>query len=347
MAHGQSHYASNIISNSHPFHSKWVDPPIPEIQQFQYFTLKIQGQGHGWGQSWKSRHGSNILSIHIPFVPCQSAIPFLRYDFFKIWPSKSKVMVMVEVKVENHKVGVTSLTSLSFHVNRLFQSRDIKFSKFDLENPRWRWNDYDIAQLQVWTIPYNFEWYKSIQQLQRYGFHKVWPKCCLIWQAFLGHGQAHMGQMTMTVHNYRSTSTYNFTELGMEKICQAVTEIWVLQVWQAPARPVTTIHLQPRRLRGKNRTKRMQDVMYMAWRVPNKVYYRPTDMFNHRTLDDTLNCSIILFIHLSLSATVLSFKQPSSVTHNIVLIFIFIFSVCRSLGQLICLQKCCRLQYCG
>ena len=160
MAQGQSHCASNIISNSHPFHSKWVDPHIPVLQQFQYFTFKIQGEGHGWGQSLKSQCESNIISTHIPFVPCQSAIPFLRYDlkikgqghgwgeswksqhwsyilsthiplipcqsaipflsyaFFKIWPWKSKVMVMVEVKVESHKVGVTSyqLTSLSFHV---------------------------------------------------------------------------------------------------------------------------------------------------------------------------------------------------------------------------------------
>ena len=86
VARGQSHCASNIISNSHPFHSKWVKPPNPELQQFQYSTLKIQGQGHGWGQSLKSQCESNILSTHIPFVPCQSAIPFLRYDFFKIWP---------------------------------------------------------------------------------------------------------------------------------------------------------------------------------------------------------------------------------------------------------------------
>ena len=35
--------------------------------------------------------GLNILSIHIPFVPCQSALPFLRYSIFKIWPWKSKV----------------------------------------------------------------------------------------------------------------------------------------------------------------------------------------------------------------------------------------------------------------
>ena len=114
--------------------------PIPEIRLFKNLTLKIQGQGHGWGESWKSQHGSNILSTHIPLIPCQSAILFLRYDFFKIWPWKSKVKVMIEVKVESHKVGVTSyrLTSLSFIVNRPSHSWDTAFSKFDLENPRSR-----------------------------------------------------------------------------------------------------------------------------------------------------------------------------------------------------------------
>ena len=117
-----------------------IGHPIPEIRLFQNLTLKIQGQGHGLGQSWKSQSGCNILSTCIPFVLCQSAIPFLRYDFFKIWPWKSKVKVMGEVKVESHKVGVTSyrLTSLSFHVNRPSHSWDTAFSKFDLENPRSR-----------------------------------------------------------------------------------------------------------------------------------------------------------------------------------------------------------------
>ena len=101
MAQGQSHCASNIISNSHPFHSTWVDPPIPKLQQFQYLTLKIQGQGHGWGQSLKSQCESNILSTHIPFVPCQLAIPFLRFYFFKIWPWKSKVKVMEHWKSQH------------------------------------------------------------------------------------------------------------------------------------------------------------------------------------------------------------------------------------------------------
>ena len=135
VAQGQSHCASNIISNSHLLHSKWVDPPIPKLQQLQYLTLKIQGQGHGWGQSLKSQCESNILSTHIPFIPCQSAIPFLRYAFFKIWPWKSKVKVMEEVNIESHNMGPTfcRLKSLSFHVNRPSHSWDTDFFKI------WPW----------------------------------------------------------------------------------------------------------------------------------------------------------------------------------------------------------------
>ena len=83
VAQGQPHCSSNIISNSQPFHSMWVNPPISEIQQFQNLTLKIQGKGHWWGQSSKSQHGSNIISIQIPFFPCQSTLPFLWQEFFK------------------------------------------------------------------------------------------------------------------------------------------------------------------------------------------------------------------------------------------------------------------------
>ena len=85
-----------------------IGHPIPEIWLFQNLTSKIQGQGHGWGECWKSQSGCNILSIHIAFVPCQSALPFLRYSIFKIWPWKSKVKVMGEVDIGSHKVDVTS-----------------------------------------------------------------------------------------------------------------------------------------------------------------------------------------------------------------------------------------------
>ena len=136
--------------DSHPFWSMSIGPAIPEIQHFQNLTLKIQGQGLGWGERWKSQSGCNILSTHIPFVPCQSGITFLSYDFFKIWPWKSRVKVMSEVTVQSHNVGLTSyrFASLSFYVNRPSHSWDTAFSKFDLENPRSGSNDHDVAQQQ-------------------------------------------------------------------------------------------------------------------------------------------------------------------------------------------------------
>ena len=122
--------------DSHPFRSMSIGHPVSELWLFQNLTLKIKGQGHGWGHSSKSQGGSNILSTHIPFVPCQSGIPLLSYDFFKIWPWNSRVKVMGKVTVQSHNVGLTSyrLTSLSFHVNQPSHSWVMTFSKFDLEN---------------------------------------------------------------------------------------------------------------------------------------------------------------------------------------------------------------------
>ena len=128
-----------------------IEHPVPELWLFQNLTLKIKGQGHGWGHSSKSQGGSNILSTHIPFVPCQSGIPLLSYDFFKIWPSNSRIKVMGEVRVQSHNVGLTSyqLTPLLFHVNRPSHSWNTPFSKFDLENQGSRSNDPNVAELQV------------------------------------------------------------------------------------------------------------------------------------------------------------------------------------------------------
>ena len=46
-----------------------------------------------------------------------------------------------------------------------------------------------------------------------------------------------MGQMGKWPWRCTTTGLDNSTELRMEKIHQAVTEIWVPQVWQPPARP--------------------------------------------------------------------------------------------------------------
>ena len=132
----ESHNMGWTLSQLTFFRSMAIGHPIPELRLFQNLTLKIIVQGHGWGQSSKSQCGTNILSTHIPLVPCQSAHPFLRYSIFKIWPWKSKV----EIIVPGHKVEITpyQLISLSFHVDQLSHSWDRAISKFDLENSRSR-----------------------------------------------------------------------------------------------------------------------------------------------------------------------------------------------------------------
>ena len=109
-----------------------IHPLIPMIELFLNLTFKIQGQSH----SSRSQNRNNILSTHIPLVPCQSALPFPRYSVFKIWPSKSKVKVIAQ----GHKVGITPyrLTSLLFHVDRPCHSWDTAVSKFAVENSRSR-----------------------------------------------------------------------------------------------------------------------------------------------------------------------------------------------------------------
>ena len=115
----RSHNRYNILSTHIPFIPCWSALPFLRCSYLKKLTLKIQGQGHGWGQSSKSQCESNILLTHIPLLPCQSGIPLLSYSFFKIWPWKSTVKVMDEVTVQSHNVGLAYylLTSLSFLVN--------------------------------------------------------------------------------------------------------------------------------------------------------------------------------------------------------------------------------------
>ena len=63
---------------------------------------KFDLENHGWGNNSKSQCGSNILSTHIPFVPCQSALPFLSYDFFSKFDleiRRSRLWVRSQFKV--------------------------------------------------------------------------------------------------------------------------------------------------------------------------------------------------------------------------------------------------------
>ena len=53
----------------------------------------------------RSRSGSNFLSTHIHFFPCESTLPFLRYGCFKIWPWKFNVKVRLEVKGQGTRLA--------------------------------------------------------------------------------------------------------------------------------------------------------------------------------------------------------------------------------------------------
>ena len=110
-----------------------------------------------WGHSSKSQCGS-IDSHSLR----KSALPFLSYSIFKIWPWKPRVKV------------------------------------------KWPWCCTTTGLQQ------NFKWYKSIQWFQIYGFRKVWPMCCLIWQVFgpWANPYGANGQITMNLHYYRSRQVH-------------------------------------------------------------------------------------------------------------------------------------------
>ena len=186
-----------------------IGHPIPEIRLFHNLTLKIQGQGHGRGEHWKSQHGSNILSTQIPFVPCQSALPFLRYSIFKIWPWKSKVKVMGEVDIQSHKGGVTSyrLTSLSFHVNRPSHSWDTTFSNLALkiQGQGHGWGECWQSQsgCNILSIHIAFVPCQSALPFLRYSIFKIWPRKSKVVKV-MGEGNVESHKVGVT--SYRFTS---------------------------------------------------------------------------------------------------------------------------------------------
>ena len=221
-----------------------IGPPIPERQLFQKLILKIQGQGHGWGQSSKSQRESNILSTHIPLVPCQSALPFLRYSIFKIWPWKSKVKVIAQ----GHKVGITTyrLISLSLHVNRPSRSWDTAISKFDVENSRsrswmrsklkvttWVQHSVDSHPFHSMSIRHPIPELQLFQNLtlkiKGQGHGSKSGPCAAWFDKFLANGQAHMGQMGKWPWQCTTTGLDNSTELSSTE-GRGVKMVWIKKI---------------------------------------------------------------------------------------------------------------------
>ena len=125
-------------------------------------------------------HGYEWMT-HILFVPCRSAVPFLRSSYFTFWPwnSNSKVKVMVVVKGQGHTIGPVSyqLTSFSFHINQTNTSWDTAISKFDLVPTKVK----VMSEVKGHIVPsiqpmhFLFVSHQSDKPFLRYGQNNVWP----------------------------------------------------------------------------------------------------------------------------------------------------------------------------
>ena len=206
--------------NSHPFRFMWIRHPIPELQHFQNLTLKIKGQGHGWGHSSKSQCGSNILSTHIPFILCQTSIPFLSCDFFK--------NLILKIKGQGHGWGHSSKSqcgsnTISIHILFVPCQSALPFLRYSIfkiwpwksrVKVKWPWCCTTTGldnSIELWMV----QIHPGVSEIC---VPQSLDPICAKFDKFLAHGQAHMGQMGKWPWQCTTTGLDNSTELRMEKI---------------------------------------------------------------------------------------------------------------------------------
>ena len=96
------------------FRFRLIGPAIPEIQQFQTLTMKIQDQVHDQGQSGWVILKSNVQPLHLFFVSWQLDRFFMRFSLFDSWPWKLKVNAMAKVKPDGHIWGLVFIRCVWF-----------------------------------------------------------------------------------------------------------------------------------------------------------------------------------------------------------------------------------------
>ena len=81
---------------------QYIQPPHTMVTQYK-------GHGHEW-------------STHIPFVPCQSALPFLKQGYFKLWlffgTSRLSLWIWWKGKTIQSAQDLFDLLFFSFHSNQ-------------------------------------------------------------------------------------------------------------------------------------------------------------------------------------------------------------------------------------
>ena len=150
-------------------------------------------------------------------------------------------------------------------------------SFWPMGKPIWgKWvNNYDVAQLQVYWTLNGVNPSSSFRDIRS---GKAGPNLWKIWQVFGPWASPYWanGQMTRPVHNYRPRQ-FHRTSNGENP--QAVTEIWVPQVWQPPACPparTVKIPLQPEGLRV-NKTWKLRIILGIC------VYEKPAVLHQKET----------------------------------------------------------------
>ena len=173
--------------NSDPFHSMSIRHPFPVIWLFQHLTLKVQGQRHR-----SSTHGGlDILSTKIPFLPCQSTLPFLIHSFLNLYHWKSKVKVVGEVQVHHNKVRPTAYQPIWFSFNWLW-SRSYRGA--------------NILSPHIRLVP----WHLTLPLLGN-SFFKIWPWKSQVKVIAQGHivGLTSFRLTSLLFHDIRSSHSWD------------------------------------------------------------------------------------------------------------------------------------------
>ena len=101
------HNGSNIVLDSHPFHSKSNDPPIPKIWLFENFTMKIQIWTHGQTDAsnyniWKTKLA---LGNDLPISEKDSDIFNVIHQYWKFdfWYRQSDWFTHIGISKMNYR----------------------------------------------------------------------------------------------------------------------------------------------------------------------------------------------------------------------------------------------------